>query len=76
MHVRTKDVQVRLQAAWSLGNLCDIVKCREEVLTPPMFAQLVDACLVCSKDQDSVRVNGIRGLGHLLSSLSEKHLGW
>ena len=72
--VKSKDLPIRVQAAWSLGNLCDVLRGREEVLTPLVYVQLLDACLSTCKDHERVRVNSIRALGHLLYGLQDKHL--
>ena len=72
--VKSKDLPIRVQAAWSLGNLCDVLRGREEVLTPLVYVQLLDACLSTCKDHERVRVNSIRALGHLLYGLQDRHL--
>ena len=72
--VKSKDLPICVQAAWSLGNLCDVLRGREEVLTPLVYVQLLDACLSTCKNHERVRVNSIRALGHLLYGLQDKHL--
>ena len=74
LQVKSKDLPIRVQAAWSLGNLCDVLRGREEILTPLVYVQLLDACLSTCKDHERVRVNSIRALGHLLYGLQDKHL--
>lgn len=73
--VEAKELHVRVQASWSLGNLCDSLREREEVLSPLVYAQLMEACLSATKDHDRVRVHGVRALGHLLYTLKEDQLG-
>ena len=74
--VNTKEpLHVRVQASWSLGNLCDSLREREEVLSPSVYEKLLEACLSAAKDHDRVRVHGVRALGHLLYALKERQLG-
>ena len=73
--VTAKELHVRVQASWSLGNLCDSLREREEDLSPAVYGQLVEACLSATKDHDRVRVHGVRALGHLLYTLKDGQLG-
>ena len=73
--VNAKELHVRVQASWSLGNLCDSLREREEVISPPVYGQVLEACLSAAKDHDRVRVHGVRALGHLLYTLKDNQLG-
>jgi hypothetical protein len=74
LQAKAKELPIRVQAAWSLGNLCDSLRDRDEILTAGVYSQLLDACLSTCKDHERVRVNSVRALGHLLHGLQSRHL--
>jgi len=62
------NLNVRIRACWSLGNLCDaLVKSSISPSDIPTtsFKRIADCCVKGTKDNDKVRSNAVRALGNL-----------
>ncbi|GAB6030080.1 HEAT repeat-containing protein 6 [Chamberlinius hualienensis] len=79
------NLEVRLKAAWALGNLTDVLIINQKSLDDHVIEdyqlddsslkQLIKAAINASKDIDRVSSNGVRALGNLMRFLDNKHLG-
>ncbi|XP_071945428.1 HEAT repeat-containing protein 6-like [Antedon mediterranea] len=75
-------INVRMKAAWSLGNLSDalIVNKQDEDLafieefSDLLLQRLFEAAIKGSTDHDKVKSNSVRGLGNLIRFISEQTL--
>uniref|UniRef100_A0A674NSF0 HEAT repeat-containing protein 6 n=1 Tax=Takifugu rubripes TaxID=31033 RepID=A0A674NSF0_TAKRU len=71
---------VRLKAAWSLGNLTDTLRVNivgvefQEELSDTLLLKMLQAATRASSDKDRVRSNAVRVLGNLLHFLRQSQL--